>query len=1310
MALTRIQSLDVVDSDFKSSVRAATTGDVTLVGGAPNTVDGYSVSLYDRILVKSQVDPTQNGIYYVAVVGTGSNGTWKRAADFSSTSNVSVGAETFVESGSTYANSWFIIPGGTGAISIGTTAIRFANVGDFLSFRGGVVNNAVTIANNFVVTGQSNVNTLFANTIAAATIGNSTSLQLGTLGTNAQPYVTSVGTLTSLTVSGAANLSTVFATSLAAGTIGNTSTQIYAGNITTTNGVYWTNGASFSSTITGTYSNANVANYLPTYSGNVNAAYLLSTGLITSGNISNVSYLNTTNAVVSNAVLGNTATFANVAAATLGNAGANITGTITTNAQPYITSLGMLSSLNATGNIVTTAGNLQVGTGQGGMLVRTLVGGTAFAVYNMNTVPSQFNYALTYDGGSLTLNSPTGGGIYTSINNSALTKVQAGTGSSSATGGQSLIIYSGGLGVTGDSYVSGNVGASGSLTVAGATNLNTLTASGAANLSTVYATSIAAGTIGNSSTILFGNVIYTTGSGFIGKDLYVTGNLFLEGNTTVVNTANVITNDKTLTLGNAFSTSAALDGSGLLVGNVAVATWLYSDASTSWQSNKAITPQANAAYNLGSPLLYWNNVYAANLGVGTIATLGTSTANSYTTNYGGQITGYHTGAIGANAANSGAFTTITATGAANLATIYATSIAAGTIGNTSSIIYGNVTAGNLVTTAGVYWANGVSIGSYSNATVAAYLPTYAGTVNAASVITASLTVTGASIANSYTAQYGGQITGYHTGAIGANTPNSAAFTTITASGAANLTTLAASTISATTVGNSNTSTVFIGTLATNAQPYVTSVGTLTSLVASGAANLATVYATAIAAATIGNSSTALIGTLSTNAQPYITSLGTQTSLAVSGAANLTTVAASTISALTVGNSNTSTIFIGTLATNAQPYVTSIGTLSSLAVSGAANLTTAAVNTLSATVVGNSNTSTTFIGTLATNAQPYVTAVGTLTALVVNGTTNLGTTTASTLSAGTIGNSGATLTGTLSTAAQTNITSLGTLTGLTVNGTSTLGAVTASTVSAGTLGNSGATLTGTLSTAAQTNITSVGTLTSLSVSGGVTLSGGSSNPLNLSANDTWASMRVIRNTNTTGGAADGMYIGYGNGNSGITRFFGGGGTSNFVAFDNSSFYPNGDNSLNLGGGSNRYATVYGVTFSGTSTTAKYADLAERYAADCALSLGQIVVFGGDQDITLSSRDHDEAVAGIVSDKPAFLMNEEESGPAIALQGKVACWVWGPIRKGQGVVSSGKPGIGRALDRDLYTPGCGVGKAMQSIDDDSIQLIMVSVGRF
>lgn len=58
---------------------------------APNTVDGVPLRAGDRILLPNQEDPATNGIYVVNIVGTGSDGSWTRASDLSSDSDVEVG-------------------------------------------------------------------------------------------------------------------------------------------------------------------------------------------------------------------------------------------------------------------------------------------------------------------------------------------------------------------------------------------------------------------------------------------------------------------------------------------------------------------------------------------------------------------------------------------------------------------------------------------------------------------------------------------------------------------------------------------------------------------------------------------------------------------------------------------------------------------------------------------------------------------------------------------------------------------------------------------------------------------------------------------------------------------------------------------------------------------------------------------------------------------------------------------------------------------------------------------------------------------
>lgn len=127
--------------DVKKSVRAASAANVSVTysstGGtsargqitaAPNTLDGVSLSANDRILLKDQTTGAQNGIWVVTTVGTGSNGVWDRASDFDQDAEVTAGAFTFIEEGSTNADSGWVLTT-DGAITIGGgsgTSLAFA--------------------------------------------------------------------------------------------------------------------------------------------------------------------------------------------------------------------------------------------------------------------------------------------------------------------------------------------------------------------------------------------------------------------------------------------------------------------------------------------------------------------------------------------------------------------------------------------------------------------------------------------------------------------------------------------------------------------------------------------------------------------------------------------------------------------------------------------------------------------------------------------------------------------------------------------------------------------------------------------------------------------------------------------------------------------------------------------------------------------------------------------------------------------------------------------------------------------------------
>ena len=144
--------------------------------------------------------------------------------------------------------------------------------------------------------------------------------------------------------------------------------------------------------------------------------------------------------------------------------------------------------------------------------------------------------------------------------------------------------------------------------------------------------------------------------------------------------------------------------------------------------------------------------------------------------------------------------------------------------------------------------------------------------------------------------------------------------------------------------------------------------------------------------------------------------------------------------------------------------------------------------------------------------------------------------------------------------------------------------------------------------------------------------------------------------------------------------------------------------NIGTSTVPFRTVFSV-----SSTAVYADLAEKYLSDTDYAPGTVVVFGGTHEITISTADHDSSVAGVISSNPAYTMNNGIEGLPIALQGRVPCQVQGPIAKGDLVVTSNVPGVAQKLDLSKWRPGCVIGKSLEQINDNSIVMIEVVVGR-
>ena len=140
----------------------------------------------------------------------------------------------------------------------------------------------------------------------------------------------------------------------------------------------------------------------------------------------------------------------------------------------------------------------------------------------------------------------------------------------------------------------------------------------------------------------------------------------------------------------------------------------------------------------------------------------------------------------------------------------------------------------------------------------------------------------------------------------------------------------------------------------------------------------------------------------------------------------------------------------------------------------------------------------------------------------------------------------------------------------------------------------------------------------------------------------------------------------------------------------------------------YANMRVDTLTGTATAAQYADLAENYSADAEYAPGTVVCFGGEHEVTLCDHDGDRKVAGVVTSNPAYLMNAEMEADnvcAVALQGRVPVKVTGKVAKGDMMVAAGN-GMARAEEDPKM--GSVIGKALQDHDGEE-GMIEVVVGR-
>jgi hypothetical protein len=99
-----------------------------------------------------------------------------------------------------------------------------------------------------------------------------------------------------------------------------------------------------------------------------------------------------------------------------------------------------------------------------------------------------------------------------------------------------------------------------------------------------------------------------------------------------------------------------------------------------------------------------------------------------------------------------------------------------------------------------------------------------------------------------------------------------------------------------------------------------------------------------------------------------------------------------------------------------------------------------------------------------------------------------------------------------------------------------------------------------------------------------------------------------------------------------------------------------------------------TITATATQAQYADLAEKYEADADYEPGTVLIIGGDKEVTVTDQAGSYYAVGVVSTDPAYLMNAESNGVAVALRGRIPCKVVGKVTKGDVIVTSHTLGHG------------------------------------
>lgn len=124
-----------------ASAVAATTGNIDLATGGLLTVDGVTLVAGDRVLVRAQNAPAENGIYVAAA------GAWSRAADYNAAAEVDPGDFVFVSGGTLYNNTGWVQE--NAVTTLGTDPISFVQFSGAGTFTAG--NGLTLVGTEFAI-------------------------------------------------------------------------------------------------------------------------------------------------------------------------------------------------------------------------------------------------------------------------------------------------------------------------------------------------------------------------------------------------------------------------------------------------------------------------------------------------------------------------------------------------------------------------------------------------------------------------------------------------------------------------------------------------------------------------------------------------------------------------------------------------------------------------------------------------------------------------------------------------------------------------------------------------------------------------------------------------------------------------------------------------------------------------------------------------------------------------------------------------------------------------------------------------------